>query len=68
MNILTQQMWEKKLVLPSLFSLLATVQATTLDFGVIFNFGIGVRKLTWLFSLVRCHISYICTVQYHNLF
>ena len=51
MNILTQQKKKKKKVIPSLVPLLTTAQATTLDFGVIVNFGVGVRKLMlWIKS------------------
>jgi len=38
-----------KIVLPSLLPLLATVQATILDFGVMVDFGVSSRKLIlWL--------------------
>lgn len=50
MNISTQQMRKKKPVIPSLVPPLATVLAMILDFEIIVDFEVGVRKLMlWLF-------------------
>ena len=44
----------------------ATVQATILDFRVIVDLGVSVRKLmlSIVLVLVRCPIAYLCGIAY----